>query len=305
MIAADLEANQPDLEGSVLPMCEFVGKWGGGDVPLFLLQLAVFSRTLLTCRRDIPSSLFRVLSELDFREGPNYVMAIVKASLRAPDNHVRDGNISKLFMGVDVATITTSNKTKCLEAQMMMEKARAFLDNIKLDDSIKEQLVSELEIRCVHLIHKKKSKDLHEYKSLAEIRNQFMIDVIAAQPIVKDIPPQLYPWPYQEKESGAAASSGMRQFGAGGLDAAELEKAGIKVGSMVEYRNPDDTQKGSTFEIIAIGETVSMRPPAPKAKPMPKQGRRTSKQQKKPVDDDEDVMTLTPAATLDQSKDWV
>eukprot|EP00959_Pyramimonas_sp_CCMP1952_P052109 1089167-Pyramimonas_sp.AAC.1 len=272
-------------------MCEFVSKWSGGDDPMYLKQLFMFSSTLLHCRRDLPPSLFKVLSCLDWAGGPNYVFALVKASLRAPDNHTRDGNVSKLFMGVDIQTITSTNRGKCVEAQLMMEKARGFLDSLVVDASVKDRLVSELEIRCVHHIHKKKSRDLVEFKSLQAIQTQFMLDVMEAVPFVASMPPTSYPFRVTvPKEHNSTIGPSIRQFTATGVDAGELSKNGFVVGSVITRKAPQDGEKDATYTIMSIGETVDIMPAAaPQSK----------KRSKKQSNDDSEQMGFTVAAILD------
>eukprot|EP00959_Pyramimonas_sp_CCMP1952_P308004 6446256-Pyramimonas_sp.AAC.1 len=70
-----------------------------------------------------------------------------------------------------------------------MESARRFFDSLIAGASAKETLASELETRCAHRIPKKKSKNLVEYKSLSDIKSQFMTDVIEAVPFVSRPPP--------------------------------------------------------------------------------------------------------------------
>ncbi len=113
-IASEIEHNQPTLAGQLEAMCEFVRCYSGGELPVYLNQLQCFSRTMTSVRRDLPAVLFKILSETPFSEGPEYIMAILKASLRAPEGLHRE-NVAKIFTGADTVTITTTNKMRALE----------------------------------------------------------------------------------------------------------------------------------------------------------------------------------------------
>eukprot|EP00959_Pyramimonas_sp_CCMP1952_P344898 7223368-Pyramimonas_sp.AAC.1 len=232
-------------------MCSYVEQWSGGEDPIYLRSLEAFSRTLTSRRRDLPGVLFKTLAGVAFSDGPEYVTACVKASLCAPDNHVREHNVSKLLTGADTQTITTTNRSKCIEVVHMIRTAQTFLSKLQFDDSAKQKLLGDLEVRSIMCVHKKKSKQLATFDDLRSIRHQFMKDLYSAHPPGKKLGDAEAPWSDGEAVQDDHVASGFRTCSSSGaLGSQELLKYGFKLNSQIERKDPE--KRGHKWIIVKI-----------------------------------------------------
>eukprot|EP00959_Pyramimonas_sp_CCMP1952_P154991 3242687-Pyramimonas_sp.AAC.1 len=89
-VVKDVERCQPHVRGEVADMALFVRNYAGGDPPIFLDQLELFSKTLNRYSRDGSGIVFRLLGNLNLEGHPEFVISLLKAALVAPENYCRD-----------------------------------------------------------------------------------------------------------------------------------------------------------------------------------------------------------------------
>ena len=94
-----IEDEKPHLKDQVEAMAKFVRKFSGGSDGACLHALVKYSGTQKSTR-EIHTTIFKTMADIDFVQGSNYITSMVKAALVAPEQHCRD-NQSRLFSSAD------------------------------------------------------------------------------------------------------------------------------------------------------------------------------------------------------------
>ncbi|CAK0837669.1 unnamed protein product [Prorocentrum cordatum] len=180
-----VEQSCPHFHGEVDTMADFVILYSGGRTPQFLNDLATWDGTLAK-KNELPIQLFKILNELDFKQGPEYMMSILKASMAAPAAFVKQG-VAKVVTSSDIAPIKKVGDPRYLAVQKVcsyIRSAKEWLD--KLADHVSKaqqsRILGNFEINSVMHIHKKRVAGRREYKNVDEIANKLVEDVFALYP---------------------------------------------------------------------------------------------------------------------------
>ncbi|CAK0802170.1 unnamed protein product, partial [Prorocentrum cordatum] len=257
-IARSIEQQSHHMAGQAMDVCHFVKAYSGGDPPVHLNDLDNWSKTL-KWRRDIHGSTFKFLAATPFSQGPEYIFAVLKAMMVAPEQAVRDG-FSRLFTSTDVAAIVGSKKGLAIKIVTYIRTGREWLDKSSIPPSKKLKIRGDFEVAAVMFAHNKKAKGRPIYNNIEEVAASFIQAAFDADPELRN---STLPWPHKETPAVARATgSSMVQFGGEGVGPETLEQCGIQIGSELELKMKDsDESKGSkdTFKLVAIkGSTATL-----------------------------------------------
>ena len=129
----------------------FVRAWSGGKDGDMLVYLERFERSLTT-KRMISADDMQALSQVQFAEGPVFVLALVEAHLSSPPRFATPMGESTLMTPNDYRTISPGgkNRAKAVRAAQIMHAAREFSDAYThVSDVVKLKHVSQLDCRLV------------------------------------------------------------------------------------------------------------------------------------------------------------
>ena len=129
----------------------FVRAWSGGKDGDMLVYLERFERSLTT-KRMISADDMQALSQVQFAEGPVFVLALVEAHLSAPPRFATPMGESTLMSANDYRTIGPGgkNRAKAVRAAQIMHAVREFSDAYThVSDVVKLKHVSQLDCRLV------------------------------------------------------------------------------------------------------------------------------------------------------------
>ncbi|CAK0908121.1 unnamed protein product [Prorocentrum cordatum] len=239
-LAASLERTAPYLSGQCEDLGEFVKHYSGGTVPIWLHDLDGWSKT---CRflRDVDSRTFKIIAGIKYGQGAEYIVAMVKAAIQAPEAFVRDG-VSKLITSSDAQQVTGSKKILVDQAVAYIRAAKAWLPQVTgMSHTDKVRVLADAEIRFVMFIHGKKAKGRPQFSSLRAVANQFLEDVAKKDPLSRNL---LQPWTdASDPDEKATPESGevMVEYAGQSVTAAAIARAGFIVGSTVVLRSGDRT----------------------------------------------------------------
>eukprot|EP00959_Pyramimonas_sp_CCMP1952_P386867 8108084-Pyramimonas_sp.AAC.1 len=259
IIAKTIENDRPHMAGHVMPICAFVANWSGGASGNYLSELDAWAKTLKV-RRDVSGTIYKLLADLRFVQGPEIVFAMLKACFVSPESMCKNG-VSVLLSGQDMATVTGKGKHTVLEFIAMLRKAKDWLREIRasseltgnLTDSDVARLLGDFEVRVVMFLFKKKVRSRKEWQSLDEIGSQLLNDVYDLAPASAKLEP-----PFDVKAANHIKRTGvvelaMRGFEAKGVDDATLNAMGFEVGSEVE----PTAGAAERFKIVSIVNGVA------------------------------------------------
>ncbi|CAK0822744.1 unnamed protein product, partial [Prorocentrum cordatum] len=245
-IARDVAEDRPKLANVAHYLCKYVQNWAGGDTGHLLADLNDFWSSL-TLRREVHEVTWKLMSDLSFLEGPDYVNALMKAIVTAPESFCSNG-YSKLINGGDVADINGKKRIECVTACLCFEHARAYLDQISmLTQAEKVKVLGDFQIRTVCTIHGKKAKTRKNYDNIEAVKQAFLLDVsaIIGTAAMASIRP---PWEFKPKQV-AEESTGLRQFDGKGLNMTALQQLGFGIGSKV-YEGSDPETAYTIMEFV-------------------------------------------------------
>ena len=93
-------------------LISFVQNYSGGDTPSLRLELNDYAKTLKS-RREVPSELFRDVSQVSLIQAPVYIIALVNATMSAPEKFDSSGR-ARVFLPADLKQIGGTKKTEVL-----------------------------------------------------------------------------------------------------------------------------------------------------------------------------------------------
>ena len=236
--------------------CVFVQCWAGCVVPVTLIELERFSKILRgDCK--FPATMWLCLSKLNITAYPEYVVALVKAMLSAPQHMIVRGE-SKIFLTADF-----NNMSKKIEdiksATLIMRQARAFVlqeyTNLVAHTSAGglEKLVGDLDVRLVCYNHGKNIKGRVQLKALVDAGKHFAADLQKC--LGSAYVPANCPWTASLREPPAEkCKNAMRSFSEQGVDLSVLANEGYKVGVTVKSENT--SKMWTLHEIVADSNSV-------------------------------------------------
>ena len=129
----------------------FVRSWSGGPNGTFLSELEKFERSLET-KREISQDDMQAMSQLQFTEGPVFVLALCEAQLSSPPRYSTPMGESTLMTPADYKEIGPNGKrrAKAVRAARIMMSAREFSDAYSHVDNVKRlKHMSTLDCRLV------------------------------------------------------------------------------------------------------------------------------------------------------------
>ena len=109
-IAESMARNSWVTLTDVKEYCLFVKNWSGGKTPTFLLELNTLIKSLQSMKLNIQAKDMAALSKVKLAEHPQYIIAVVKAMLAAPDPY-KQNNVSRLMTATDMHDITSARLT--------------------------------------------------------------------------------------------------------------------------------------------------------------------------------------------------
>ena len=112
---------------------EFVRKWAGGTDGEHLVSLDLFVKGLQV-HREIPSEFYKQLASVPMASAPEYVIALVKASLSAPEKYIVNQK-ARLFTTQDLVRLTKDKRLEVQKAHKVMRQARVLLSSADVGDS--------------------------------------------------------------------------------------------------------------------------------------------------------------------------
>ena len=240
-------------------MVNFTCKWSGGSDPIFLEEIAAFSKSL-KARRDVPCSLFGCLSKVNDASKTRYIAMCVKAALSAPDKYAKN-NVSTLLTSTDIASITGSKSEVAVVAMDISKDAQSMCDAHKVAKVISTRLVGKAEAAMVRHNHNKgHGPNAPKYNNLKAIGNEFFHDLqdflgVAVLASTKnpwkiaDAPARALP-----KAKGSQACVLRELTVDGGVTLTTVKDSGFKVGSCVRKAH-DKRPDASTYTIKKLSDT--------------------------------------------------
>ena len=145
-------ARSPTSRGCV--DVNFVRSWSGGPTGTFLGDLEKFERSLES-KRMISHDDLQAMSQLQFTEGPVFVLALCEAQLSSPPKFTTPSGDSTLLSAKDYSDVAPSGKKRAIaiRAAKIMMSAREFADAYSHADSVKRQKhISTLDCRLVMMV---------------------------------------------------------------------------------------------------------------------------------------------------------
>ncbi|CAK0899454.1 unnamed protein product [Prorocentrum cordatum] len=250
-VTTAVEKTSPHLSGHVRDMCDFVEQYSGGsDTPHFLTDLETWAKTRQVSK-DVEGRRFKMLAKIPFKQGPEYVVGMLKAMVASPDAFVR-GGVSRLLTSSDCDAVTTTKKAQCLRAASYIKSGKAWLESSvpELGSHQVAKLIGDFQIRLVMHVHGKKAKGWTIYKSVDEVASAMLDDVFAISPQAQWTH---LPWTYIPKSPKADEKKGtIVQFGSsGGIDEAVLARMGFQKGKQAVSKK--DSSKIYTIASIEKG----------------------------------------------------
>eukprot|EP00959_Pyramimonas_sp_CCMP1952_P137277 2872766-Pyramimonas_sp.AAC.1 len=237
-IAKQMERSNPHLETMVQPLCDFAARWSGGEDSPCIIDLNNWSKTL-TSRRTVSGQTIKFLADLECASGPEWPLAILKASLVAPDSYV-DNGASKLVSSSDIGSVHGSNKASVAKFVTMCRAAKKWVADLLRRDDVcvracdLNRALGDFEVRSVMTILGKKARSRRSFNTIDEVGSEFIATVLAASPTVGKVAP---PWDYVQAAPKASASkaaskteAAMRTFVQGQLDKDTIAQQGFEVG---------------------------------------------------------------------------
>ncbi|CAK0858078.1 unnamed protein product [Prorocentrum cordatum] len=250
-IARSVEAQMTHMEGQIRDIGEFVIQWGGGSTPINLECIEEYSK-VLSFRRELPNALIRGLATLQFTQCPDYVVAVVKASLSAPDNFCK-GSVAKLFNTSDISNISRK-RAETLAAQEKMVAAKQWLRQFRGDGTSAgdaARLYGNFQVRLVMCLHSKRAPHRERFDDTKAVCQKLLQETFAKFPQARE---SQLPWDLESGGSDGPPSGVMREFGIGGLTIGALKDAGMVVGTLIRLKVPDDPNNKQHWKITGIAD---------------------------------------------------
>eukprot|EP00959_Pyramimonas_sp_CCMP1952_P285014 5959018-Pyramimonas_sp.AAC.1 len=250
-IIAAIGKNQPLLKNNLEAFCSFVQAFSGGEDPIFLRDLNMYSKSLMDNRKQIPPATFKLLAGVPLTQSPEWIISCVKACMVCPEPLCRDGQ-ARLLSSADTAAMTGSKKAAVTKAVCLIRAAKRFLAELgDMSLSKKSEIMSTAEVRMVMHVHNKRARGRKEFSDLGEICEEFMVEVIKAHPAAADVAP---PWERPKPiENNDAVTGSMRSFTENGLSSKELVSRGFVVNALIQPMSQATRDEHYIIEKIEAG----------------------------------------------------
>ena len=250
-VAAAVGKLKPSLRDSLGDMAKYCERWSGGTDPVFLRELEDYTKATPGSKRDLQGAFFGMLAKIGSARHGEYVNAMVKASLSAPDRFVQDG-VARLFTSTDINSVTGKNKDQVEIAVTMMRRARELADEFGAKGTLRTKILSDLDIRLVMYIHSKTAVGRRVYKSMQEIgvccydefQEHFSNDKVVSPWASKHT---AAPSQQVKTKSAPVAKPQLREFSSSGQ---------LKAASLSSYTEGTrvSNKEGLTYEIVTVLE---------------------------------------------------
>ena len=236
--------SQQDVES----MTDFVRLWSGGKDKEFLIELNKFQKTLKVVR-DIPGDFFKDLTAV--KDVPSFVpavIAMVKATMSAPDNFCKAGGKARLFNPTDIKAMLTTKRSAVSAAMAIMVQSRDLAQQMVItDDPTWARISGTLDSNLMMHIMSKSSPSRKNFKSLKHVAQACYDDLVTIyKERASSIPS---PWATVElasemPSSSADKSRGLRELNARGVMTLEmLRSMGYEVGQTVKTKTTDTARE--------------------------------------------------------------
>ena len=249
-----ISREHPNLDG-IDEILAYLANFGGGEEPVFLLDLLNFSKSL-SVRRDVTATSIGQMANVALASHPEYITAVFKASLCAPEPFVQKDGSSRLFQAADLAAMTKLPlKGTVATAADMMRKARAYIDDIQLAEPDRTMCLSTFEVNLVMHVHGKVGKQRETFRDMSAVGSAFARDVSQRKDKAAKYVAEECPWPLPEATVTASSSSRqMRDFSDGGK-LALTQESGFEQGATICRKDDPEEEKvvgktrGGTVEL--------------------------------------------------------
>ena len=180
LVTKTIESNCVSLRGEVQSMTDFVAAYSGGDKPRFLYELDAFAKSS-PYRKDIAPTLLGKLGKVPLAQAPEYIISCVMALFSSPGEH-SDRGVSTLLTAADVSSLGDKNKAAAVESAKLVRSALAWCGTAGVTQRGIAKIGGSMRVRLVYLLHNKTLKKKKQFKSRQEVMEQFIHDVVTAQP---------------------------------------------------------------------------------------------------------------------------
>ena len=153
LVIEHLERTNQHLKDMGEAIVDFAKEWSGGNPPIFLQEIERFCK-LMSVSKDVGPAVWQLLAKAPLKEFPEYVIAMVKAALAAPEQFCHKGE-SRLITASEIASLSSGNKAKVVEATLMMRTMRKYCREMDLSQAEHEKIYGDAQCRMVMTIHKK------------------------------------------------------------------------------------------------------------------------------------------------------
>ena len=263
-IVRQASLNQPVGYDQQAKAClAFVKRWASSSESDIVVDLENFECTL-KAKRMVSTAELNALSNLDLFEAPRYVVAMLKASIAAPNLFVTH-EYANLWTNTDFSTITGGGRQRAaaIEANNLMGEARKFVrayTNFTHSDIV--SILSDMEIRMVMHIHGKKIRTRKQYASVLHVCQLFYIEIEKKQTAINKTLPKwqvLEPLLKQQKQETERTPTGVIQVTSDGKVGTDtMIEHGFENDAIITAKDGGPIKKCFTI-VCAAGELVQVR----------------------------------------------
>ncbi|CAK0870316.1 unnamed protein product [Prorocentrum cordatum] len=159
-VAKKVLKSQPPRAMDIPDMVDYIIKWGGMPSGGLIKELAPLLNHYVPSDRVVSGLFFKLLAELKFPIDcmPAHAVNAVLFRHAAAEDCVRDG-FAGYVTKPDLATLSKPDKRQAVtQANGALMRAKAMLEEVELDPSVKESLKGQLMIDVVDFLMEKKDK---------------------------------------------------------------------------------------------------------------------------------------------------
>ncbi|CAK0864850.1 unnamed protein product, partial [Prorocentrum cordatum] len=262
LVARDIERARPFLSGQIRQMTGVAQNYSGGGQPTFLHEPKHYAKTLDTVR-DVGGTTFAVLGFAKLHQVPKLVIAMMKASMRAPEQHLR-GNGVRLFTSPDAAA-AESGKIRTVAFDAVGERAAAHHLKTRnvTDCHVEAKLIGDLGAKLVMHVFGKKARGRPTHASVGAIMREFVVDLKRSWPSAAGTPdPRSCPDDQNESTATATSADFVQHDASAGaapvMRAGALQFKSFEVGALVKSARGGDLGERT---IEHIGGQAKPAPP--------------------------------------------
>ncbi len=234
--------SQPPSVGDIDAHIRFLKKWGGGTEQLFVGDIVRYCNIRMPHGRLVTGSFIEKLAGVSLPPNelvPRFIAACVKANAVCDNSH--NSNVGQLVKHSDVSSIATTLKAECKQADMIMQRARAILDQVGKSAAQACEVLGDLDVALVSFVFKKPGSE--KYDGMESISAQFLKSLVGGGSK-----------PANESEPEADGMGNMVQYSASGVaiatGKATMQNHGFDVGGTVRLKST--TSVSSSDDQMAI-----------------------------------------------------